>query len=74
MTSGPRTLRPHLPDVRPLDSFRSLKIKLGVLVFATVTLAVLITWLGQQNKLGPTRTFPSRSCCRSCSPRSWRAA
>ncbi|WP_082608481.1 MULTISPECIES: cell wall metabolism sensor histidine kinase WalK [unclassified Oerskovia] len=58
MTSGPRTLRPHLPDVRPLDSFRSLKIKLGVLVFATVTLAVLITWLGQQNKLGPTRTFP----------------
>lgn len=50
--------RPHLPDVRPLDSFRSLKIKLGVLVAATVTLAVLITWLGGQNQLGPTRTFP----------------
>ena len=28
------TIRPHLPDVRPLDSFRSLKIKLGVLVAA----------------------------------------
>lgn len=52
------TIRPHLPDVRPLDSFRSLKIKLGVLVAATVTLAVLITWIGLQNQLGPSRTFP----------------
>jgi signal transduction histidine kinase len=50
--------RPHLPDVRPLDSLRSLKIKLGVLVAATVTLAVLITWIGLQNQLGPSRTFP----------------
>ncbi|MBD8080064.1 HAMP domain-containing sensor histidine kinase [Cellulosimicrobium arenosum] len=51
-------MRPHLPDVRPLDSFRSLKIKLGVLVAATVTLAVLITWIGLRNQLGPSRTFP----------------
>jgi signal transduction histidine kinase len=51
-------MRPHLPDVRPLDSLRSLKIKLGVLVAATVTLAVLITWIGLQNQLGPSRTFP----------------
>lgn len=53
-----QAMRAHLPDVRPLDSFRSLKIKLGVLVAATVTLAVLITWIGLQNQLGPSRTFP----------------
>ncbi len=56
---GPsRTRRPRWPDFRPLDSFRSLKIKLGVLVAATVTLAVIITWVGLQNELGPRRTFP----------------
>lgn len=53
-----RTPRPHLPDVRPLDSFRSLKIKLGVLVGASVALAVFITWVGVRNQLGPSRTFP----------------
>ena len=47
-----------LPDVRPLDRFSSIKIKLGVLVTATVTLAALVTWLGLQNHLGPTRTLP----------------
>jgi signal transduction histidine kinase len=54
-------MRPHVPrvpDVRPLDPLRSLKIKLGVLVAATVTSAVLITWLGLQASLGPSRTFP----------------
>ena len=50
--------RPHLPDVRPLDRLRSLKIKLGVLVVATNFLAVLVTWFGLQIGLGPTRTFP----------------
>lgn len=53
-----RPLRPHLPDVRPLDRFRSLKIKLAILVVASVTLAAFITWLGLRNTLGPTRTFP----------------
>ena len=48
----------RLPDVRPLDPLRSLKTKLGVLVAATVTFAVLITWIGLQNQLGPSRTFP----------------
>ncbi|MFC8599247.1 sensor histidine kinase [Isoptericola sp. NPDC057191] len=48
----------RLPDVRPLDPLRSLKTKLGVLVVATVTFAVLITWIGLQNELGPTRTLP----------------
>ena len=54
-------MRPHVPrvpDVRPLDPLRSLKIKLGVLVAVTVTAAVLITWLGLQAHLGPSRTFP----------------
>jgi signal transduction histidine kinase len=51
-------LRGRLPDVRPLDVFRSIKIKLGVLVAATVTLAAFITWLGTHNHIGPTRTLP----------------
>ena len=51
-------LRGRLPDVRPLDGLRSIKIKLGVLVAATVTLAALITWLGTNNHLGPSRTLP----------------
>lgn len=50
--------RPRLPDVRPLDSFRSIKIKLGILVAATVTLAAFVTWLGLHNALGPSRTLP----------------
>ena len=50
--------RPHLPDVRPLDRLRSIKIKLGVLVVATNFLAVLTTWIGLQVGFGPTRTFP----------------
>lgn len=47
-----------LPDVRPLDRFSSIKIKLGVLVTATVTLAALVTWFGLRNHLGPSRTLP----------------
>ena len=34
----------RLPDIRPLDSVRSIKVKLGVLVAATVTLAAFVTW------------------------------
>ncbi|WP_159808220.1 sensor histidine kinase [Cellulomonas citrea] len=49
---------PHLPDVRPLDGLRTIKIKLGVLVAATVTLAAAITWFGLSRHLGPTRTLP----------------
>ncbi|GAB4084109.1 ATP-binding protein [Myceligenerans cantabricum] len=49
-----RTLR----DVRPLDPLRSIKIKLGILVASTVTLAMMITWLGLQLQMGPSRTFP----------------
>ncbi|GAA3815191.1 ATP-binding protein [Cellulomonas soli] len=49
--------RPRL-DVRPLDRLRSIKIKLGVLVAITVTLAVLVTWFGLYNHLGPRWTLP----------------
>jgi signal transduction histidine kinase len=48
----------RLPDVRPLDRFSSIKIKLGVLVTATVTLAAFVTWIGLYNALGPSRTLP----------------
>lgn len=48
----------RLRDVRPLDPLRSIKIKLGVLVTATVTLAAFITWIGLYNHLGPSRTLP----------------
>ncbi|HEY8718444.1 HAMP domain-containing sensor histidine kinase [Pengzhenrongella sp.] len=50
--------RDRLPDVRPLDRFRSIKIKLGILVAATVTMASFLTWIGLYNHLGPTRTMP----------------
>ncbi|HEY5516327.1 MAG TPA: ATP-binding protein [Pengzhenrongella sp.] len=50
--------RERLPDVRPLDRFRSVKIKLGILVAATVTLAAFVTWFGLSKHLGPTRTLP----------------
>ena len=53
-----RTARPHLRDVRPLDPLESIKIKLGVLVAATVVLAAFVTWLGLHRGLGPTRTLP----------------
>ena len=45
-------------DVRPLDRFSSIKIKLGVLVTATVTLAAFLTWIGLYNHLGPRWTLP----------------
>lgn len=48
----------RLPDVRPLDRLRSIKVKLGVVIAATVTFAAFLTWLGLSHALGPTRTFP----------------
>jgi signal transduction histidine kinase len=47
-----------LPDIRPLDWVSSIKVKLGLLVAATVTLAAFITWFGLYRALGPTRTLP----------------
>ncbi|MBO9567543.1 MULTISPECIES: HAMP domain-containing sensor histidine kinase [Cellulomonas] len=48
----------HLPDVRPLDPLRSIKIKLGVLVASTVTIAAFVIWWGYGRSLGPSRTLP----------------
>lgn len=45
-------------DLRPLDSLRSLKTKLGVLVGATCTVSALIVWAGLHNQLGPRYTLP----------------
>lgn len=53
-----RPIGERLPDIRPLDRVSSIKIKLGVLVAATVTLAAFITWIGLYRHLGPTRTLP----------------
>lgn len=50
--------RPLLPDVRPLDRLRSIKMKLGVLVASTVTLAAFVIWVGYGRALGPSRTLP----------------
>ena len=58
MTPPRHAVRDRLRDVRPLDRFSSIKIKLGVLVTATVTLAVLLTWVGLYNHLGPRWTLP----------------
>ncbi|MBO3087783.1 sensor histidine kinase [Cellulomonas dongxiuzhuiae] len=67
MTSGPEPHARHvrgdserwrLPDVRPLDPLRSIKMKLGVLVAATVTLAAFVIWVGYGQALGPSRTLP----------------
>ncbi len=58
---APRHRRPmadRLPDIRPLDRVSSIKVKLGVLVAATVTMAAFITWIGLYRHLGPTRTLP----------------
>lgn len=58
MTPPRHAVRDRLRDVRPLDPFSSIKIKLGILVTATVTLAVLVTWVGLYNHLGPRWTLP----------------
>ena len=58
MTPPRHAVRERLRDVRPLDRFSSIKIKLGVLVTASVTLAAFVTWIGLYNHLGPSRTLP----------------
>ncbi|MDR1186784.1 MAG: HAMP domain-containing protein [Bifidobacteriaceae bacterium] len=48
-----------LPNVtRPLDMFGSIKIKIGLLVTGAVMAAVVMTWIGLRNEMGPTRTMP----------------
>ena len=40
-----RPLRPHLPDVRPLDRFKTLKIKMAIVVVATVPILLVYPFL-----------------------------
>lgn len=56
--STPRHSRSRWADVRPLDFARSIKVKLGILVAATVTLAASITWFGLTNGFDVQVTFP----------------
>ncbi|WP_345713518.1 sensor histidine kinase [Kineococcus glutinatus] len=45
--------------MRPLDPLHSLKVKLGVLVAVTVTIASLLVWLGLRSHIGPRYTLPA---------------
>ena len=45
-------------DLRPLDPFRSFKLKLGVLVVATTTATALLTWVGLRAGLEPLLAIP----------------
>ncbi|MFV0461546.1 MAG: sensor histidine kinase [Actinomycetales bacterium] len=59
--SSPAPSRPprrRLADVRPLDRVRSLKVKLGLLVAASVVVAVVLTWAMARNGFGPRYTLP----------------
>lgn len=49
---------PERLDVRPLDSFRSFKVKLGVLVVAVVSVSTLLTWVGLRAGLEPILAIP----------------
>ncbi len=51
--------RRQLPDLRPLDPIRSLKVKLGLLVGASVTVAALLVWAGLQTGVGTRFTLPT---------------
>ncbi|WP_407341837.1 ATP-binding protein [Pengzhenrongella phosphoraccumulans] len=48
----------RLTDVRPLDRFSSVRVKIGILVAVTVTFGAFLTWVGLNYHFGPTRTLP----------------
>lgn len=50
-------------DLRPLDPVRSLKGKLIVIIAATTTLYMLVTWIGNVFGFGVLRTFPLAVVC-----------
>lgn len=56
--SWPNPFVGTLLDVRPLDPVRSVKGKLIVIIGATVTLYMLVVWVGDRFDLGVLRTFP----------------
>ncbi|WP_067781564.1 HAMP domain-containing sensor histidine kinase [Actinomyces vulturis] len=59
--SEPLQVRPRHVEgrgLRPLDRLGSIKIKLGVLVTATVSAACFLTWLGMKSDWSLLQTFP----------------
>ncbi len=51
-------MRSRLTDVRPLDPIRSIKVKFGLLVAASVAASVVITWALYRDGVGPRYTLP----------------
>jgi len=49
--------RSALPDLRPLDPVRSIKVKLGLLVLASVTVAAVLVWVGVHNQIATRWTL-----------------
>src|SRR5690625_3847502 len=45
-------------DLRPLDRVRSIKMKLILIIAATVLMFTLVTWVGIRFDFGVLRTFP----------------
>ena len=56
--AGSRRRVPDRLDVRPLDRFRSFKVKLGVLVAASVTVAALLTQVSIRAGIEPLLALP----------------
>ena len=50
-------------DLRPLDPVRSIKMKLIVIIGATVALFTVVTWIGDRFEFGVLRTFPVALVC-----------
>lgn len=50
-------------DLRPLDPVHSIKAKMIVIIAATVTMYMLVTWIGSRFGLGVLRTFPLALVC-----------
>lgn len=47
-----------LSDLRPLDPVHSIKAKLSLIIGATVTMYMIVTWVGIRFEFGVLRTFP----------------
>ncbi len=55
---NPTTTAGRVRDLRPLDPFQSIKIKLGVLVGATCSTSAIFVWAGLHNDLATRYTLP----------------
>ena len=57
----PQRRVPERLDVRPLDRFRSFKVKLGILVAASVTVTALLTQVSIRAGVEPLLALPLES-------------